>query len=348
MTAGYPDNRTWQLLNLLADGNYHSGEKLAGQLGVSRASVFNTVTRAAEVGIVLQRIRGRGYRLASPWQRLDQAEISRWLGKDAERFQIEIIPQAASSNILLMQRAAQNDHHSFAPNGSVLAVELQTAGRGRLGRAWHSGLGNALTFSLLWRFDCGLNALSGLSLAIGLAQVRALEKLGAQGIRLKWPNDLMAEQGKLGGVLIEAQGDVLGPSAVVIGIGMNLTLPGQQMLKIDQPASALDEVCASLPERNRLLATVLLELADVLQQFTNKGFSSFRTEWERCHMYQNKPIELHMPDGSVVKGVACGVSDTGELCLDTSQGMKKFNSGEISSRNKQLNSAKMVYAEARR
>jgi len=348
MTAGYPDNRTWQLLNLLADGNYHSGEKLAEQLGVSRASVFNTVTRAAEVGIVLQRIRGRGYRLASPWQRLDQAEISRWLGKEATKFHIEIMPQAESSNSLLMQRAGQNGHQSFAPSGSVLAVELQTAGRGRMGRTWHSGLGNALTFSLLWRFDCGLNGLSGLSLAIGLAQVRALEKLGTQGVRLKWPNDLMTEQGKLGGVLIEAQGDVLGPSAVVIGMGMNLTLSGQQLRKIDQPASALDEVCVTLPERNRLLAAVLLELADVLQKFTNEGFSSLRTEWERYHIYQNKQIELHMPEGSVVKGIACGVSDTGELCLDTSQGMRRFNSGEISSKNKPLNSAKMAYAEARR
>lgn len=329
MTAGIANPRTWQLLNLLADGEFHSGELLAGQLGVSRASVFNALTQVASCEVVLQRIRGRGYRLARPWQRLERDEVLRWLGKEAGQFDIEILPQATSSNALLLQRAKPDVASGGAPGGSVLAVELQTAGRGRRGRAWHSSLGTALTFSLLWRFACGLNALSGLSLAVGVALVRAVERLGAQGVLLKWPNDILTAQGKLGGVLIEAQGDMLGPCAVVIGIGLNCTLPEELLRRIDQPACALDEVCSVLPSRSQLLAIVLQELADVLRQFEQGGFVPLRKEWERYHIHQNSPIRLRMADGRAVKGIARGVSDNGELRVETTRGVRNLNSGEI-------------------
>jgi len=333
MMAGIVKARTWQLLNLLADGEFHSGEVLANRLGVSRASVFNALAGVADQGVQLQRIRGRGYRLARPWQRLEQNEVVHWLGSDIEVFDIEILPQAASSNTLLLQRAGPAVANGGAPSGSVLAVELQSAGRGRMGRTWHSGLGTALTFSLLWRFDCGLNALSGLSLAVGVAVVRALDRLGAQGVQLKWPNDIMTGQGKLAGVLIEAQGDMLGPSAVVIGIGLNCALSGSQVQQIGQPACALDEICAAMPTRNQLLAVLLQELARVLQQFAQGGFAAFREEWERYHINQDMPVRLHMADGQTVNGIARGVSDSGELCMETEQGTRRFNSGEVGVRH---------------
>ncbi|MCR4298108.1 MAG: biotin--[acetyl-CoA-carboxylase] ligase [Gallionella sp.] len=329
MTKVIVQARTWQLLNLLADGEFHSGEALADQLGMSRASVFNALAGVVDYGVALQRIRGRGYRLARSWQRLEFDEVLRWLGKSAVQFDVEIVPQTHSSNALLLQRAGLDTANGRAPSGSVIAVELQTAGRGRMGRAWHSGFGNALTFSLLWRFDCGLNALSGLSLATGVAIMRALNRLGAQGVQLKWPNDILTTQGKLGGVLIEAQGDMLGPSAVVIGIGLNCSLPDHLAHRIDQPASALDEVCRDTPTRNQLLAVVLQELAGALRQFAQDGFAAFGDEWERYHIHQNQPVQLRMADGSVVSGIARGVSDGGELCLETAQGMRQFNSGEV-------------------
>lgn len=324
MSAAQSNARTWQLLQLLADGEFHSGEVLAQRMGISRATVFNTLAATAEHGVSLQRIRGRGYRLDKPWQRLDSDEITRLLDDAAHLFQVEVLQQAASSNLLLLQRAAQG-----APSGSVLAVELQTAGRGRIGRTWHSGLGNALTFSLLWRFDCGLNALSGLSLAVGVAILRATRRFGMDSLRLKWPNDILTLQGKLGGVLIEAQGDMLGPSAVVVGIGLNCSLPASVEQRIGQPASALDEACAAMPTRNQLLATLLQEMADVLQQFAQDGFAALRTEWEQYHAHQNLPIRLQLADGSSVSGIARGASNNGELCLETRQGMRCFNSGEV-------------------
>ena len=336
MTAGVANERAWKLMSLLADGEFHSGEILAEQLGVSRASVFNSLEKVADCGVVLQRVRGRGYRLARPWHRLDRSEVLRWLGKDATQFDLEILLQAASSNTLLLQRTGLSVANGGATSGSVLAVELQTAGRGRMGRNWHSNLGSSLTFSLLWRFDCGLNALSGLSLAVGVAVVRALKKLGAQDVQLKWPNDILTGQGKLAGVLIEAQGDMLGPSTVVIGIGLNYTMPDNLALQIDQPVSALEEVCPAMPTRNHLLAAALQELAQVLQQFAQEGFASLRNEWEQCHIYQNMPVQMLMADGQLVSGIARGVSDIGELFLETAQGMRRFNSGEVTGKVKGL------------
>lgn len=318
-------SRTWQLLHLLADGEFHSGEVLAGQLGVSRASVCNALADVAGCGVELQRIRGRGYRLAHLWQRLERDEILRCLEHDAGQFDIEVVPQAASSNTLLLQRARLGGEQ----NGSVLAVELQTAGRGRVGRTWHSTLGGTLTFSLLWRFDCGLNALSGLSLAVGVAIARALNSCGARGVLLKWPNDILTSQGKLGGVLIETQGDMLGPSTVVIGIGLNCNLPPDLTRQIDQPACALDEVCGNMPNRNQLLAALLRELASVLRQFSLGGFASLRSEWEQYHIYRDQPVQLRLADSSTVNGIARGISDIGELCLETAQGIRRFNSGEV-------------------
>jgi len=317
------------MLHLLADGEFHSGEVLAGQLGVSRASVCNALADVASHGVELQRIRGRGYRLARPWQRLERDEIVSCLAHDAGQFDIEVVPQAASSNTLLLQRARLEAAGGGALNGSVLAVELQTAGRGRVGRTWHSTLGGTLTFSLLWRFDCGLNALSGLSLAVGVAIARALNSFGAQGVLLKWPNDILTPQGKLGGVLIETQGDMLGPSTVVIGIGLNCYLPPNLTRQIDQPASALDEVCRNMPTRNQLLAALLRELANVLRQFAQDGFAVWRAEWEQYHIYRDRTVKLRMADGSTVSGIARGISDIGELCLETEQGVRRFNSGEV-------------------
>ena len=316
--------RAWRLLELLADGEFRSGASLAQSLHVSRATVFNDLVEVETVGIAVQRIHGKGYRLSQPWQPLDEHAIRIALADAAGRFAVQVLRQASSSNAVLLQRAAQG-----VPSGSVVAVELQTAGRGRLGRTWHSGLGNALTFSLLWRFDCGLNALSGLSLAVGLAIVRALQRLGVPGIGLKWPNDVLAGNGKLGGVLIEAQGDMLGPCAVVIGIGLNCSLPLHLEQRIDQAASALDQLVGVAPEPNHLLAVLLQELAGVLDEFARHGFVELAAEWQRHHVRQDAAISLRMPDGSNVRGVARGVNARGELQIETERGIQIFNSGEV-------------------
>jgi BirA family biotin operon repressor/biotin-[acetyl-CoA-carboxylase] ligase len=329
MTAVPKGERTWQLLGLLADGRFRSGQALASQLGVSRATVFNALANLSEYGVTLQRIRGRGYRLSRPWERLDKAEILRWLGMDAKKFEVELLLQAPSSNTLLLQRAGKIDAAAQARSGSVLAVELQSAGRGRLGRTWHSALGSSLTFSLLWRFDRGLNALAGLSLVSGVAILRALTSLGARGVKLKWPNDIVTAKGKLGGILIETQGDMLGPSAVVIGIGLNCALPATLAPLIGRPASSLEDACSVMPTRNRLLAVLLHELGRALEQYARDGFPAFRLEWEKHHIHQGRTIQLRIADGSVITGIMRGVDGNGMLLLESQHAVQAFSSGEI-------------------
>lgn len=326
-----PKPLVFAVLRLLADGEFHSGEDVAAQLGVSRASVHNALAEAESYGLTLFRVRGRGYCLKHAPEWLVGAEIERCLGAQAAHFRIRILDNAPSSNTLLMREMAQG-----APGGSVLAVEWQSAGRGRMGRQWHSGLGNALTFSLLWRFDCGLSGLSGLSLAVGVAIVRALRAAGIPGARLKWPNDVLDEKGaKLGGVLIEAQGDMLGPAAAVIGIGLNLALPGAVAGRIDRAAAALADMAGGAPGRNHLLALLLLELREMLEGFAARGFAPLRAQWEACHALQDSRVRLMLPDGSHVSGIARGVTDDGALRLEvpgSGGGEQIFHAGEISLR----------------
>lgn len=328
-----PKPLTFSLLRLLADGEFHSGEVLAQRLGVSRASVSNALAGIEQYGLSLYSVRGRGYCLVNSPEWLDSVKVAGLLGTDTACFQLEILDQAVSSNTLLLQRAAQG-----ASSGSVLALEWQSGGRGRLGRTWYSGLGNALTFSVLWRFDCGLAGLSGLSLATGVALMRALQQLGVAGAQLKWPNDVIGAGGKIAGILIEAQGDMLGPSAVVIGIGLNLSLPQAVTQHIDQAVSDLTQLGTPLPERNLLLATLLRELAGVMREFTSQGFAAMRTEWEGYHAYQNQTALLTLPDGTTLAGTVRGVNQEGALILEVKQAnsttteLRYFHAGEISLR----------------
>ncbi len=322
-----PKPLTFALLRRLADGEFHSGQALAAEFSLSRASIHNALSEVEGLGLSLYRVRGRGYQMPQPPQWLTEVALNAYLGDAAASFSIEVLDTATSSNAVLLQRAALG-----APSGSVLAVEWQSAGRGRRGRSWHSALGHSLTFSLLWRFEQGLSALSGLSLAAGVAIARALHTLGIQGAQLKWPNDVLgANGGKLAGILIEAQGDMLGPSAVVIGVGLNLNLPDEVLSQVDQPVSSLSQL-APLPERNHLLAVILRELATVLESFATHGFAPLQQEWEANHAAQHRPVRLSMPDGSTLDGIARGVALDGTLRLDTEHGERLFNSGEVSLR----------------
>jgi BirA family biotin operon repressor/biotin-[acetyl-CoA-carboxylase] ligase len=181
----------------------------------------------------------------------------------------------------------------------------------------------------------GLSALSGLSLAVGVALIRALHALGMTGARLKWPNDVLGgDGGKLAGILLEAQGDMLGPSAVVIGIGLNLSAPKHLLSQIDQPVSSLEDMVidipgVNVPERNYLFAVILRELQAILHEFAGNGFEALRAEWESYHALHNRSVRLLLPDGRTETGIARGVTGNGALILETKGETQIFNAGEI-------------------
>lgn len=318
------------LLRLLADGYFHSGQALAQKLTVSRASICNLVHVAQEMGLGIHAIRGRGYQLVSPPVWLDRADIVDALGPVAQHYDVQILDATESTNSVLMQ-AAENG----ARDGSVVCAEYQFAGRGRRGRHWHSVLGGSLTFSVLWRFEEGIAALVGLSLAVGVAMARALNRFSRFPVKLKWPNDVLVDYRKLAGILVEIQGDIQGPSFAVVGIGLNVRLPAHQRESIDQAVVDLAEMQV-LVDRNQLLACCLVELKSVMDVMRREGFSGLRAEWEAHHAHAGQPVSLLLPDHRRVTGIARGVDDTGAFLLQAGHGASvAYNSGDIRLRSGQ-------------
>ena len=203
--------------------------------------------------------------------------------------------------------------------------------RGRRGRVWHSALGDSLTFSLLWRFQRGAAGLSGLSLAVGVALVRALHALGVPEARIKWPNDVLIGGNKLAGILIELQGDMESASAAVIGVGINMRLPQHMKDSIAQPAIGLDEMLPGA-DPNHVLGMVLDHMFNAVTEFDRAGFTSLRPEWMAAHAHQGQPVRLLLPNGGEIEGTAAGVDDNGVLVVATAEGEKRFASGEVSLR----------------
>ena len=318
---------TFPILRLLSDGKFHSGEALASHFEVSRATVWNAIQDAQSLGVEVFSVRGRGYKLPQAIHLLNVQEILNAIGEQRAWFQCEVHDHLASTNTYLMKRASAGAAHA-----TCVATDLQSKGRGRRGRSWQAGLGASLTFSLLWRFQCGASALSGLSLAVGVALIRALHQLGIDSVTLKWPNDVLVGQEKLAGILIELQGDMEGPSAAVIGIGINLNLPMHIKAQIDQPAIDLSSVTANSINPSELLGVLLKHLSDILSGFEQQGFSSVRDEWLQYHAYHQKPVSMIHPDGRQTSGIAIDVAEDGILLVKTSLGEQRFMSGEISLR----------------
>jgi BirA family transcriptional regulator, biotin operon repressor / biotin---[acetyl-CoA-carboxylase] ligase len=318
---------TFPILRLLGDGRFHSGEDIASHFGVTRATVWNAVQDAEALGVRLFSVRGKGYRLPEPVPFLDAERIQEGLGVHRGTYALEIHERMESTNSYLMRAAAEGAAH-----GTCVVAELQTAGRGRRGRAWQTGLGNSLAFSVLWRFECGAGALSGLSLAVGVALMRALHEIGVKDAALKWPNDVLCRGEKLAGILIELQGDMDGPSAAVIGIGLNLRLPEALLQAIDQPATDLYRLLGTAVAPDDVLAALLRHLADVLQAFERNGFEQLREEWAAHHAYHEQPVRMLMPDGRIVEGVVAGIAADGALQVRTADGLQRFTAGEISMR----------------
>ena len=321
---------TFPILNLLADGQFHSGEALAQRFNVTRATIWNAIQHAESLGVEVFSVRGRGYKLPQAIEFLDKNLVLAAIGEQRAWFNLQILDEVASTNTYLMQQKG-------IAHATCVAAHVQTHGKGRRGRTWVSQPGASLTFSLLWRFQCGAAALSGLSLSVGVALIRAFNALGVDNVQLKWPNDVLVleenkQSKKLAGILIELQGDLEGPSAAVIGIGVNLNLPKNVLQSIDQPAIDLANVSAKSINQSLLLGTILKHLADILSTFESRGFIGLQAEWLGYHAYQNKPVKMLLPNGTEVIGVVKDVADDGILLVETALGLQRFSAGEISLR----------------
>jgi BirA family transcriptional regulator, biotin operon repressor / biotin---[acetyl-CoA-carboxylase] ligase len=319
------------LLVLLADGQLRSGEWLARELKVSRAAVWKGVERLRALGVGVQALPRRGYRLSNPVELLDAGRIGAELGppRMAQLRTLELKFEVDSTNTRLLAAAPP-------PLGQADAClsELQHAGRGRRGRRWIAPFGAGVALSVAWTFSDGAGALAALSLGVGVAVSRALVRAGARGVTLKWPNDIWLHDRKLGGVLIELRAEASGPAHVVIGVGVNVNLPAQARRDIEAGGvrvAAVADACAAVPSRNLVAGAILDELLSMLAQFEREGFAAFRDAWTALDALSGRPARVLLGD-TAISGTARGVDQEGALLLDTGDRVQRFVSGEASLR----------------
>lgn len=317
-----------QVLSILADGEFHSGQRLAREMGVTRATVWKTLESAKSSGLDIFAVRGRGYRLAQPLELLDKQAIENSLSLAAAEkvAALHILWQTDSTNRYLLDIPPQEKM-----NGTVCLAELQTKGRGRRGRVWISPLGANIYLSLLWRFNVGPDQLSGLSLAAAVAVVRAIKKRGIDGVGVKWPNDVITEKGKLAGILLEMSGEASGPCTVVVGIGLNIKLSKNSGQQIDQPWTDLSALSHKPIKRNLLVGHLISELIEAFREFERNGLQPFLPEWRQWDYYDGKSVVLQSANDTI-HGVVRGVDDKGALQLVKNGKLSVFHHGEVSLR----------------
>lgn len=301
---------------------------VAARLGTSPEAVGEGIAALRALGVDIMET-GEGLRLAAPLDLLDAMRLHEF-GGGLHGVQVELLDECASTNAELASR-------TDVPGGTALVCEHQSAGRGRRGHAWTSGLGASLTFSLLWRFALPPAALSGLPLAVAVIAAEELEHQGCAGIALKWPNDLLHQGRKLGGILIETTRSS-GPheTACIIGIGINVRLPSSLAGRIERPVTDLAAVATAqgrhLPDRTTLLCALLRALAARLPRYQAQGLPAFREAWLRRHAHQGRQVRLLQDERVLLEGEAQGIAEDGALLVRTAKGLERVLSGEVSLR----------------
>lgn len=327
MTRALEDAELLPLADALADAQWHSGEALASDAGLSRAALAKRIAHLVDWGLDIEARAGLGYRLAMPLQRLD-AEAIRAALSPATRARLralEVALRLDSTNQRLLDASAAQDPQA-------LFAEAQTAGRGRRGREWRSPFGANLYLSLAWSFPAWPPALGTLPLAVGVAAARALEAAGVPGIGLKWPNDLRIGNAKLGGILIEQRGEAGGSCRVVIGIGLNVAMTAAQAGPITQEWISVQAATGTPPCRNRLAAQLLEALVAALAEFEQQGFAGFVADWNRLDLSAGRAVRIEGA-GAVREGIARGIDAQGALILETADGRREpLHAGEVSLR----------------
>ena len=329
-----------QVYRTLATGQTLSGEALAQGLGVTRSAVWKAIETLRGLGLSIEAQTQRGYRLASPVQPLDAAMLRTALQALSDRLHsLEVRWSAPSTNAELLAAPAP-------PVGQfdVLLVEHQSAGRGRRGRAWRSALGDSVCLSVATSFDPTPRDLPALTLVIGLSVRAALQRCGASGVGLKWPNDLVLMQpdatgqrtrAKLGGILVELRAEAAGPAHVVIGLGLNLRLDANARSEIAATgniAAALADCGIDPQQRNALIGCVLESMIQAVGQFAAQGFEPCRAAWAEADALRGEAVRISGA-GAERLGVAAGIDAHGALQLLTAEGAQiGITAGEVSVR----------------
>ncbi|KDN09759.1 bifunctional biotin--[acetyl-CoA-carboxylase] ligase/biotin operon repressor BirA [Gilliamella sp. Imp1-1] len=307
-----------KLIEILADGQFHSGEELATIFGITRAGINKYIKQLREWEIELTSVQGKGYCLAAPLNLLNKTKINQHYQSNSR---CEILPIIDSTNQYLLDRIGQ------LTSGDCCVAEFQSKARGRRGRKWFSPFGTNLYFSMYWRLEQGIAAAMGLSLVVGIVIADTLRALSGQDIKVKWPNDLYLNDQKLAGILVELAGKTGDCAHVVIGVGVNLTMANPDTNIVNQKWANLGNV-----DRNLLVAQVAKTLKSQLIEFEKHGLVPFINDWNKLDNFVNRPVKLLIGD-NIIRGIAKGINDQGALLLEQNGKIQAHIGGEISLRS---------------
>ena len=313
-----------EVLKLLSDSKFHSGEALGEALGITRAAVWKRLKKIEAAGIAVHSVKGRGYRIPEPLVLLEESRL-RAAGLP-DNVAVDIPFDTPSTNDVLKKKISLG-----AKLPALVITEHQTQGKGRRGRVWESGVAKNITMSFAWQFEQGPSVVEGLSLAVGVVIAKVLRDMGVTNPGLKWPNDIHVDNHKICGILLElvADQDVC---RVIIGIGLNVESTPEQRAKVDQPWTDLTSRLAYTPDRNEVIANITKGLVDVCEAFANgEGIAKYHAQWQAFDVLFNQPVTVYMGNRQQ-SGIARGIDMNGALRLETEQGIELLHGGEISVR----------------
>ncbi|NMN93392.1 BirA family biotin operon repressor/biotin-[acetyl-CoA-carboxylase] ligase len=309
-----------KLIQILSNGEFYSGEFLGEMMGMSRAAINKHVQTIRDWGIDVFTVTGKGYCLPAPMQLLDEEKI---LGALPDG-RVMVLPVVDSTNQYILDRL------DSLSSGDACIAEYQQAGRGRRGRQWFSPFGANLYLSLYWRLEQGPAAAVGVSLVIGMVMAEVLHRLGAEGVRVKWPNDLYLKDRKLAGILVELTGKTGDAAHLVIGAGINLGMREPVDNVINQGWINLQEA-GIIIDRNTLAVSLISEIRKALADFEQYGLESFISRWEKLDNYFNRPVKLIIGNREI-HGIDKGIDRQGALLLENNGELTSYIGGEISLR----------------
>lgn len=309
-----------ELLRLLADSEFHSGEELGQTLGVTRAAVWKKLKKLDELGISLHSVKGRGYRLP---EKLDLLVLDKMKGLKIPAY------------LTFKTESTNTDVRTLMTNGTKLpflsVTEIQTQGRGRRGRQWQGGIGRNILMSIGWHFDQGVSVVEGLSLAIGVAVSRVLKGHGVSNVSLKWPNDVLVNNKKICGILLEMVSDQ-DSCDVVIGLGLNVSVAQVDMSAVDQPWTDLKTELGQAPSRNSLVVALTNSITEVCHSFANgDGLTPYLTEWMQQDALKRQKVKLIVGNREEY-GIARGIDASGALLFEQEGSIRALHGGEVSVR----------------
>ncbi len=316
------NSRYKELLGILSDGKYHAGTELGEVMKTSRTTIAKYVHKLQELGLDIYAVKGRGYALPSTVELLDSERISSAVGGAP----VQVFDMIDSTNSYMM---------SYLENfevGSCILSETQTKGVGRANSVWISPFACQIIISMYWRMNPSV--ITGLSLAVGVATIRALEKFGVGGLALKWPNDIYVCNRKLAGILVESRSTMDDKFHVVIGTGLNMVCSKSLEQNCCSGAIALEEITGPARiSRNELVIAIIREYRSLLTEFEEKGFAPFQSEWSSRDMYRGERVKLvnKISGETIVEGVENGIDGKGRILIVDSTGKTEaFNVGDVS------------------